>query len=208
MPKVSKYTFRINHEFHQVDIWYSSNDGFYAKIPDQFVKVSASLDGDIAKQLRIRWKRKTERDYENGDWIVHAITEVDCKEKFSSAIQFLTSKSVVKTKVILIQFKADRQSFSLPNNTDFSVSCGLCFCFATEIIIGDSKTYESEFGRQISFWSNDNITIIPDTEDYRLKLNKLLTALKGINTSLSELLSSSDNLIQQLDSGQKLLQND
>lgn len=225
MPKISNNQVTIYKEtiklHYTVVIMYNQNNMFYAVVPEEFNEHVKHLTDDERKTLYVSYERTNSRlqTKESSRFIICAETEQLCLERWKTAIKILAEKKIEKRNVIIIHF--------IPNNTTSYGSMsynrehtqiGLQFglAYALETKSGDTKNYKrihthkDNNGNEHTSYQDMSIyrgscTVIDDTEENRLFLNNLYNALKNLHDKLKDYTSTSESILQLIQSGTKLI---
>lgn len=228
MAKIRKYTFSASDDNTQqeysVDIYYSSNEGFYCGVHDEFKESFHDRFEDFVQfgAKTIYPNRTDAYNQVNGKFIIKGESESDVCVKIKKVYNILLSSTVIKRKVIIVFFVGDRSTFynkhwSDGNFEQVQMQFGLNFC--TEIKASQTappkyyayKSYdvfgEQRTDRQQLHLYESASTIVDDTEENRAFLIGLYKAYVNLRDQLKKFTGSKEALLQLIQNNTLLLPN-
>lgn len=228
MPKVSKYGVRVStpdmDKYLEFDVIYNSNDLFFIKVPSSYMEVFKLLSEEELKSCNSRlYLKKGHYGEENRSGKVCGKTEDEVKLNCSALFKLLNDKSVIKTDVIIVNFKKDssdrhyshKSSYFNDEHQKIGMSIGLKYC--TKVQLGDKVTYntyqpgyvfregDAPYITRTEVFIDSEDVIIPDTAQNRIFLESMYIKFKSLVETIESHLSTPEAIVNLIESNQKLL---
>lgn len=201
------------------DIFYTSKEGFFAVIPEQYKSIIDTL-GLPESSVFKRYKSRSDRFHErpNYDYIVHGSSEQIAEDKTKDILRKVLGASTVERRVIMIYYEArigDR--FSNVNTLNsahpmLNSSYGLCYAVEVMSSTGAEPQYfvetthphpsEGSKVRRSKVYTRGAYVLIDDTPENREFLEKLYTMLQNLNTRLADFMRTTEGLTNFIQSGE------
>lgn len=224
MPRISTKSLRIQEgdldERIEIIVYYHTDWGFYAQIPEHLNEAFDQLNDKELKALKAsrKYNRRHAMSTEPHKRIVSSPTEDGIVQAMEKLAKKLLTTQVEKIPVIIVTFEnktseeeADR--INLPNvgmvlevTYCFQVSTGgskpKYYTYEERDWMGEKETVRSEVS--LNGWYEKNV-VIPDTPDNRKFVEDLHAALKILVNKMVEFTATPENMLKLIDSRQKLL---
>jgi len=206
------------------DVFYSSTHGFYGKIPEKYWPTVSMYDEKALKEKSIKFERtsKYQSDAPLKSVMVMGSSEEEAVKNTSNVIAEVIRSTKKIRPVILVFFNRDtsthnREHGEKSNIKHSPLKIGMSLKYTSEVVIdgGEAKYYdfytrkyfekEEEDQDQIHIYGRENFVVLDDTPENRMMLETAYEKLNELSLKLNEVLTSKDNIIRIVESGQLLL---
>lgn len=225
MPRISTSNLKIRagdiDQNIQLVVFYTSDYGFYAAIPDELGDKFDQLTEDQMKEYNAARKYKTKYPQTDDPHqkVVKADTEGGVEVAMKKLVTFMLQLSMKKEAVIIIEFDGDIDTDHADDPNELpqvKLEFSATYCFKVSTATGKDRYYkytEKPWGNEIEtfrteVYLNDwreNHVIIPDTKENRAFLEDLHKALKLLYTKMKEFTATSEDVLALISKQQKLL---
>lgn len=206
-------TNKINTSF-AVNLYYSTAEGFYAKLPSELEIAFDRMTSDLMRSrgcfVAVRADKKTRG--------VRGDSADDAFNKAYRVFKTLLDDTVVERDVIILFFNNRATNFNdhkyNKEHPAISMQMGLTYC--TEVVVSGDRPKYYQYSKYEAFGEqriskkeiciyNDSCTIVPDTEVNREFLETIYNAIKALSSKLKDYAGTSDKLLELINSQQPLL---
>lgn len=223
MPKISNQRVKVRSDadtYVEYQVFYNSEYGFHAQVPDQFNDVFDLMPEKDHEALHCRKVFKSGKRITTGvaKRCILGTGEDNCIANMYSFLQKAVEYKTVKRDVIIVFYQTRETNFGGHEyNNDhpgLSLQLGLTYC--TEVVVGDgkpdyykftkpTKSYIEVKKQRVSVWDKEDACVIDDTKENRAFVEQLYAALLTLQNKLKDYTKSGKSFLALIASRQKLL---